>query len=314
MLLATAAVFSLTLVQPASSLGRGSLAYDSVPSLRAARLNGRMPAPRAAVAEAPSKEAVVAATVVARNKRYEGLLVGGLAFFAGVSDVLCQSHYNCFANMMTGNVIWTMTALSRAKWLDARFYLSVVLTYVVGIAVYRTLDMRRQSAASRPAAALGALLLLFAARDLAAWSLPGTRWHVLLCTVGFAFINAISAEELGTVTCMITGHAQKVGNSLAELLAGNLRALGQDAFLRSVSVLVTFAAGVAAGTASLGVGGGPWVGGLLKRAPFTLLAASYAAAFAVYDRLLASPPPELAVALGPCDLDPIETECTTTTS
>ena len=59
------------------------------------------------------KEAVVAATVVARNKRYEGLLVGGLAFFAGVSNVLCQSHYNCFANMMTGNVIWTMTALSR---------------------------------------------------------------------------------------------------------------------------------------------------------------------------------------------------------
>lgn len=304
-MLAAAVVLVLSRVQPARSL-----AYGAAPCIPAARLNGRMPTPRAVVAEAPSKEAVVAATVVSRNKRYEGLLVSGFAFFAGLSDVLCQSHYNCFANMMTGNVIWSMTAISRAKWIDARFYLSVVLTYVIGIAAYRALDMRRQSAASRPAAAAGALLLLFASRDLAAWSLPSMRWHMLLLTVGFAFINAISAEELRTVTCMITGHAQKVGNSLAELLAGNSRAFVQDGFLRSASVLITFAAGVAAGTATLGVGG--WIGGILKRAPFTLLAASYAAMLAVYDRLLASPP-ELTVALDPCDLEPIETECTTQT-
>lgn len=297
-MLAAAAVLSSSWVLPAQR-------YDAVPSMRAARLIDRMPTPCAAMAEAPSK---VSAAVASRNKRYEGILVSGFAFFAGVADVLCQSHYNCFANMMTGNVIWAMTACGKARWVDARFYLSVVLTYVVGIAAYRTLDMRRQSTASRPVAAIGAVLLLFAARDLAAWSLPHARWHVLLLAAGFAFINAISTGELGTVTCMITGHAQNVGNSLAELLAGNLRAFAGGG-MRSMSVLAAFAAGTAAGTASQGVSG-LWSTGLLKRAPFTLLATMYAAMFPAYDWLTAPPPPPT-VTLDPCELDPLETECTT---
>ena len=73
----------------------------------------------------------------------DNLLVGGLAFFAGVADVMAFDHYGCFANMMTGNTFRAMGALASAQWGEAAFHAALVLTYVLGVAAYRRVDLRQ---------------------------------------------------------------------------------------------------------------------------------------------------------------------------
>lgn len=73
----------------------------------------------------------------------DNLLVGGLAFFAGVADVMAFDHYGCFANMMTGNTFRAMGALASLQWGEAAFHTALVLTYVLGVAAYRRVDLRR---------------------------------------------------------------------------------------------------------------------------------------------------------------------------
>ena len=89
----------------------------------------------------------------------DNLLVGGLAFYAGVADVMAFDHYGCFANMMTGNTFRTMGAIGASQWTEAAFHATLVLTYVLGVAAYRRVDMRRPGTARRAVAP--AILLLF---------------------------------------------------------------------------------------------------------------------------------------------------------
>ena len=71
------------------------------------------------------------------------MLVGGLAFLAGVADVMAFDHYGCFANMMTGNTFRAMGALASSQWNEAGFHAALVLTYVMGVATYRRVDLRQ---------------------------------------------------------------------------------------------------------------------------------------------------------------------------
>ena len=160
----------------------------------------------------------------------DNLLVGGLAFMAGIGDVMTFKQHECFANMMTGNTFRAMCALGTAQWAETAFHVSLLLAYVLGVAAYRALDLRqvrpvtcphplasiirrgapvcafsfRQVSARRVVAP--AVLALFALRDVAALLLPGTRWHMLLLVLGFGLVNALSSEELGAVTCMAPPH------------------------------------------------------------------------------------------------------------
>ena len=92
----------------------------------------------------------------------DSLLVGGLAFFAGVADVMAFDHYGCFANMMTGNTFRAMGAIGASQWTEAAFHATLVLTYVLGVAAYRRVDIRRPGTARRAVAPT--MLLLFTAR------------------------------------------------------------------------------------------------------------------------------------------------------
>ena len=155
------------------------------------------------------------------------------------------------------------------------------------------------------------VLGLFALRDAAALAFP-SRWLMIPLVLGFSLINALSSEEGGAITCMVTGHLQKVGTSLADLLAGSAR--GAQAAIRSIGVLLAFGAGVASGTAGAVALGGGLLSQWLGRARFTLLAVAYAMTVVAYGRLLA-PPANLAaeavsaVALDACELDEYETAC-----
>ena len=79
----------------------------------------------------------------------DNMLVGGLAFLAGVADVMTFDHYGCYANMMTGNTFRAMGSLASSQWGEAAFHAALVLTYVTGVAAYRRVDLC-QRVRSRP--------------------------------------------------------------------------------------------------------------------------------------------------------------------
>jgi hypothetical protein len=110
----------------------------------------------------PATREVRAATLPAALAEPDNLLVGGLAFFAGVADVMAFDHYGCFANMMTGNTFRAMGAIGSSQWAEAAFHATLILTYVLGVAAYRRVDMSRPGTARRAVAP--AVLLLFTAR------------------------------------------------------------------------------------------------------------------------------------------------------
>ena len=63
-----------------------------------------------------------------------------LAFLAGTSNAICQRRFDCFASMMTGNVIAASTALSERRWDDALFRSSMVGGYAIGAACARSME------------------------------------------------------------------------------------------------------------------------------------------------------------------------------
>ena len=110
----------------------------------------------------PATREAGVATLPAALAEPDNLLVGGLSFSAGVADVIAFDHYGCFANMMTGNTFRAMGAIGASQWTEAAFHATLVLTYVLGVAAYRRVDMSRPGSARRAVAP--AILLLFTAR------------------------------------------------------------------------------------------------------------------------------------------------------
>ena len=88
----------------------------------------------------------------------DDMLVGGLAFLAGVTDVMTFDHYGCFANMMTGNTFRAMGALASAQWAEGAFNAALVLSYVTGVAAYRRAELW-QTVRRRPAHHIARALL-----------------------------------------------------------------------------------------------------------------------------------------------------------
>ena len=176
---------------------------------------------------------VVVAAVAAPSRRLPSLLaaagepepivsplVGGLAYLGGWNDVNTFRRFGCYSNMMTGNSISFGWALGAMQWADTAFFLAVVSSYVLGVCSYRAAAtwQPRRHRASRAAAA--AVALAFVAADC----LASCRWAVVPLALGSGIVNAVSSDEAGTVTCMVTGHLGKIANTLVDGLAGGLGA------------------------------------------------------------------------------------------
>lgn len=66
--------------------------------------------------------------------------VASLSFLAGVSDFVCFHNFNCYATMMTGNMLSLASSVAATFWMDASFFVAILLHYVTGVAVFRGLD------------------------------------------------------------------------------------------------------------------------------------------------------------------------------
>jgi uncharacterized membrane protein YoaK (UPF0700 family) len=83
----------------------------------------------------------------------------------------------------------------------------------------------------------------------------------------------------GLITCMVTGHFQKIGNAIADATSGPLSSSQRRAALTSASVVLAFALGVGTGCGLRRAAIGPTaVGAAFRRMPtFTALGAAFAA-------------------------------------
>ena len=170
---------------------------------------------------------------------------------------------------MTGNTIALGVSIGEFRWLDASYFGAVLLTYVAGIAAFRVIDLRRRGRFTLSAAA-PVVFALFAATDLLLSLHDGSRWAMLLLATGFGLVNAASSESAGAITCMVTGHLQKMSNQLVEFAR-----TGCVGSWQSASILSTFATGVAAATAFARFSPAP----LRRLPPFACMGAVYAGSF-----------------------------------
>jgi hypothetical protein len=170
-----------------------------------------------------------------------------LGAVSGLAHVLCSFKYEYYANMMTGNTIRGTLAASRGDANQALFFGSVVLSYLLGAAIYRALDLfllcrssdvstYAQDAASDPVHfdrhklrnlswTAPISLSIFCCSDLAyRWmsrraSASASKTVMLrLSTLaaGFGMVNAAAQDALSTVTNAATGHITRLGLGVAD--------------------------------------------------------------------------------------------------
>mmetsp|Transcript_33589 Transcript_33589/g.62950 ORF Transcript_33589/g.62950 Transcript_33589/m.62950 type:complete len:327 (-) Transcript_33589:535-1515(-) len=189
------------------------------------------------------------------------VLLGSLAFLAGVAETFCFTKYRCYANMMTGNTVMAGTALAAMQWSKLALFATMIVHYVAGVALFRLLDNRlgfRRVAATAPL-----ILLIHCLMDALSCRFD-SHWPLPVLALGCGLVNAFSSSSPGVVTNMLTGHWHTLAGFLADSLSGRATDPSKnDIARRSLGVVIAFVMGVVGGQVLLHHGCCPrfwWLG------------------------------------------------------
>ena len=75
------------------------------------------------------------------SKRQKKIMVLSLMTLTGVLEAICFRRFGCFPNMMTGNTVRCMAALADWKPSKIVFHASLIVGYLLGGFVFRSLDL-----------------------------------------------------------------------------------------------------------------------------------------------------------------------------
>jgi len=131
------------------------------------------------------------------------LQAGVLVMIAGYADAIGFLQHRAFAGQMTGNTILLAISLAEASWSQAGFYLAVIASFLVGVAISGSLV--RLGIAQ-------AVALSLAAVALAVCAFVTARWGASLLAFAMGTQNA-AATHFGAATLntvFITGDLQKL--------------------------------------------------------------------------------------------------------
>jgi uncharacterized membrane protein YoaK (UPF0700 family) len=131
------------------------------------------------------------------------LQAGLLVMIAGYADAIGFLQHRAFAGQMTGNTILLAISLAEAGWSQAGFYLAVIASFLVGVAISGSLVRLGYAQA---------LALSLAAAALALCAFVTARWGALLLAFAMGAQNA-AATHFGAATLntvFITGDLQKL--------------------------------------------------------------------------------------------------------
>lgn len=140
------------------------------------------------------------------------VLVNGLAFAVGWSDVLCLLQYQAFGTMMTGNTIFLAQSLVQRHPVDALFYASLIVCFSLGQILYQTVDSR----VSRGAATLLSPVVfgLTLVEDMLVYIFPNSRFPLCLLGTVLGLVTALATEIDGVVVNVVTGHIQRITKAI----------------------------------------------------------------------------------------------------
>lgn len=152
-------------------------------------------------AEVASLSAASVASPKAGSDSHKEMLVNGLAFMSGVTDVACFGRFGSFCNMMTGNTFQLSVALASLKVVDVLYYSTVLLCFVSGVGAYRVVDVQRRRRLT-PSAIAPAVLALFCVGDVLQGHVRCARCALFPLALACGIVNAASSEVTGTITTM----------------------------------------------------------------------------------------------------------------
>ena len=184
-------------------------------------------------------------------------LASAMAFLTGWADLTLYMKYKSFATMMTGNTMWAALAAVERRYTDVGYYLSVIISYLAGLSIFRRTDL---SLTKKTLPVCSFLVpALFVGSDVV-FSIYQNRWlPMMMLAMGFGIINALGSEVTGTLTFVITGHMTRMTNQIVDRVsrrAGRkkLSLADKQSFIQNAFVCSGFFGGAAFAAILLGKG------------------------------------------------------------
>lgn len=176
-----------------------------------------------------------------------------MAALAGCSHVLCIKRFQCYAAMMTGNIISLGVALAEANVSEAKFRSSLLASFFAGTMCARSLESRSAVCKDEQHHKVVAPIVagVFAIAD----RIPDhqKRKLVLLsASYGLVYATANQASN-ATITQLMTGHVTKLGAAISDCV-GKTNRCANTGTITSFSILVSFTIGSALGAMVARVG------------------------------------------------------------
>merc|ERR1711933_49823 len=135
-------------------------------------------------------------------------------------------------------------------WGEVAFFSAVIVSFLAGTAAFRILDQRGNRRRVVQIMAVG-MFGLCTSTDLCLLCVA-SHWPILLLNMGFGAVNALSSERTGAITCMVTGHVQRLAGFVADFASNSSRGGISDKARRgagqSLRIFSMFCFGVAAGS------------------------------------------------------------------
>ncbi|KAL3796649.1 hypothetical protein HJC23_009949 [Cyclotella cryptica] len=112
------------------------------------------------------------------------------AFLTGWADYLLFIKYRFFSTMMTGNSMWMAAALVESRFRDVAFYITVIVSYIAGVATFRRAELEfREKALNGFLAPIVSAFLIWS--DVLTWRDNTCRWiPALLLSFAWGIINS----------------------------------------------------------------------------------------------------------------------------
>lgn len=171
-----------------------------------------------------------------------------MAAIAGCSHVICFKRYQCYAAMMTGNVVNFAVALADSNLSEAKFRLSMIGSYFAGTICSRLIERRevyKQDKDKQHHKIVATIVVgMFAIVD----KMPDDqKMKLFLLSAAYGIVYATANQALNSiVTQLMTGHITKLGTGVADRLRSANRCWNEGT-LMSCCILCSFTIGCTLG-------------------------------------------------------------------
>jgi hypothetical protein len=128
-----------------------------------------------------------------------------------------------------------------SRYTDAFYYASLIVSYVVGVAAFRKVDLEDRSLRFCGLA----VTILFVSSDIIQ-HVTSTRWiPMILLATAFGLTNSVGQQTSGTLTFVVTGSMMKLANQFVDRVsrkAGRkkLTIADKQAVVLNISVIASF--------------------------------------------------------------------------